>query len=95
MHLKLSLNIEKHPKPCTVGWIKEVPKVKATKRCKVYCYAVDMNACNLLFGRPWHYDVNAWHEGWENIYRFVKDEINFTLMHLNGNSQLQVWKAGG
>jgi hypothetical protein len=45
-----------------------------------------MNACNLLFGVPWNYNVNSWHGGRVNMYRYVKDEINFTLMPLKGNS---------
>jgi len=53
-----------------------------------------MNACN-LFGRPWQYNVNAWHGGQENIYRFVKDGINFTLIPLKRNSQPKAQKAGG
>lgn len=62
MVVKLSLNIKKHPKPYTIGWIKGVSNVKVTKRCKVssfickyknkvYCDVVDMNAYNLLFDR--------------------------------------------
>jgi hypothetical protein len=54
--IKLGLNIEKHLEPYTICWIKEVPKVTLTERCKVYfsigkyrdgvyCDVVDMNAC--------------------------------------------------
>lgn len=88
-------NIEKHLELYTICWIKEVPKVTLTERCKVsfsigkyrdgvYCDVVDMNACNLLSGRPWQYDVKAWHGRRENICRFVKDVINFTLMFWRG-----------
>jgi hypothetical protein len=36
---------------------------------EVYCDIIDMNACNLLFDRPWQYDVNAWAWGMrEHLY---------------------------
>lgn len=49
---------------------KAVEKVHVTKRCKVpfsmgkYCdevYSdiVDIDACHMLLGRPWQYDVDA------------------------------------
>jgi hypothetical protein len=85
--INLVLNSDKYPKPYTISWIKEVPKVTVIERCKVsfsigkyrdkiYCDVVDMNACNLLFGKPWHFDLNAWHRRRENIYRLVKNRIN-------------------
>jgi hypothetical protein len=57
------LNIKKYPKPYTIGSIKKGTKIIVTERCKVsfsigkykyevYCDVVDMNTCNLLFGRP-------------------------------------------
>ena len=73
----LGLQIEKHPKPYTIGWIKAAEKIRVTERCKVpfsiskykdevYCDIVDMDACHLLFGRPWQFDVAAQYNGREN-----------------------------
>ena len=36
---------------------------------EVYCDVVDMDACHILFGRPWQYDVDAKHLGKSNLYQ--------------------------
>ena len=59
----LRLLVEKHPNPYTIGWIKVAEKIEVKGRCKVpfsigkyqdevYCDVVDMDACQLRFGRP-------------------------------------------
>ena len=74
----LGLPVEKHPNPYTIGWIKATEKIEVKERCKVpfsigkyqdevYCDVVDMDACQLLFGRPWQYDLDAQHAGKENV----------------------------
>lgn len=81
------LNIDKYPKPYTISWIKEVPEVTITERCKIsfsigkyrdkiYCDVVDINACNLLFGKPWHFGLNACHRTSIGLSRIGL--INFT-----------------
>ena len=50
---------------------------------EVYCDIVDMDACHLLFGRPWQFDVNAQHMGRDNVYRLEKEGVKFTLLPLN------------
>ena len=63
----LGLPVEKHPNPYSIGWIKAAEKLEVKERCKVpfsignymdeiYCDVVDMDACHLLFGRPWQFD---------------------------------------
>ena len=59
----LKFPIEKDPNPYTIGWIKAARKIKVKERCKVpfsigkfqdevYCDVIDIDACQLLFGRP-------------------------------------------
>ena len=59
----LKLLLEKHPNPYTIGRIKAAEKIEVKEKCKVpfsrgkyqdkvYCDVVDMDACQLLFGRP-------------------------------------------
>ena len=86
---KLQLALEKHPHLYTIGWIKEVDGIQVEECCKVlfsigkysdevYCEIVDMDASNLLFGRPWQFDVDATHSGRKNTYHFVKEGVCYT-----------------
>ena len=61
---RLQLEMENHPNPYAIGWIKEVGGIRVHERCKmsfssgkyndeVYYDVVDMDACHTLFGRPW------------------------------------------
>ena len=79
---KLQLTPEKHSYPYTIECIKEVDDIQVEERCKVpfsigkyfdevYCDIVDMDACNLLLGRPCQFDVDATHSGWKNTYQLA------------------------
>ena len=88
---QLQLPIEKHPNPYTIGWIKAAERIEVKERCKVpfsigkyqdeiFSDIVDMDACHLLFGKPWKFNVNAQHAGKENVYRLGKEGVKYILL---------------
>nr|AAP44593.1 putative gag-pol polyprotein [Oryza sativa Japonica Group] len=46
---------------------------------KVDCDVVPMNACHLLLGRPWQFDLHATHEGRTNHYSFIHRGVKHVL----------------
>jgi hypothetical protein len=68
--------------------------VKVNKRClvefsignnykdAVVCDIVPMNACHLLFRRPWQYDRKTTHDGFKNTYSFENDGVKVLLVPL-------------
>ena len=46
---------------------------------EVYYDVVDMDACHILFGCPWQYDVDAKHSSRSNLYQLEKGGIKYTL----------------
>ena len=61
---RLQLEVENHPNPYAIRWIKEVGAFRVHECCKVsfsigkyndevYCDVVDMDACHILFWHPW------------------------------------------
>lgn len=86
-------------------WITDGARIKVTEICRVplsigkfykdevVCDVVDMNACHLLFGRPWQYDLETIHDGKNNICRFVKDGKKITLLPLGFKHNSESWKV--
>ncbi|XP_059071577.1 uncharacterized protein LOC131868140 [Cryptomeria japonica] len=48
-------------------------------RDRILCDVIPMDACHLLLGRPWRYDLNAKHDGKKNTYTITKNGESFTL----------------
>nr|GMD35943.1 Zinc finger, CCHC-type [Ipomoea batatas] len=79
----LGLPTEPYPKPYKLRWIKEGLSVVVTEICRIpisigksyedtiTCEVIDMDACHILLGRPWQFDVDANHHGRENLYSFL------------------------
>ena len=59
----------------------------------MYCDVVDMDTCQLLFGRPWQYDLYAQHTGKENVYYLEKNGVKFTLLPLRSEARPKVPKV--
>ena len=89
---KLGLEMEKHPAPYRLEWLKKGSKIIVSKRClinfsignkykdKAWCDVVAMDACHLLLGRPWQYNRNAHHDGRKNTYSFLVDNVKLILL---------------
>jgi len=91
MVTKLGLQTGKHPAPYKIGWIRRGTEVKVTEVChikfsigknyadEVTCDVVEMDACHIILGRPWQYDVDATYRGRDNVYIFMKGDLKVIL----------------
>jgi len=46
---------------------------------EVTCDIVEMDACHIILGRPWQYDVDATYRGRDNVYFFMKGNLKVML----------------
>ena len=71
-------------------WMNQSGTLKVTHKVRVKfsmgnymdtvdCNVVHMNACHLLLGRPWQFDVDATHGGRSNNYFFVHKGVHHAL----------------
>lgn len=81
--VKLALFAEPHPTPYKLAWLNTHTYIRIFRRCKVpfpvgstyrdlvCCDVVPMDACHLLLGRPWQFDRQTTHDGFNNTYSFM------------------------
>ncbi|GJS98235.1 hypothetical protein Tco_0819405 [Tanacetum coccineum] len=79
---------------CTIlgKWLKKGGEVIVSKRVhvpfsmgntykdNVWCDVVPIDACHLLLGRPWEYDLDITHNGRTNTYSFLFGGVKITLI---------------
>ncbi|CAL2270715.1 unnamed protein product [Prunus armeniaca] len=78
----LQLSTEPHVSPYSLGWVTKGPSVRVAETCRVplsigkhyrddvFCDVIDMDACHILLGRPWQFDVDATFKGRDNVILF-------------------------
>jgi hypothetical protein len=80
---KLNLPTLKHSRPYKLQWLNDCGEVRVDRQVlvtfsigkyldEVLCDVVTMHAGHILLGRPWQYDRRVTHDGFKNMYSFVK-----------------------
>ncbi|XP_026396519.1 uncharacterized protein LOC113291168 [Papaver somniferum] len=89
---KLRLSTKEHSNPHKLSWLKRGTEVSVSKQClvqfsigstyhdKSWCDLVPMDACHILLGRPWQFDLDVSHNGRKNTYSFVFDDKRIVLL---------------
>jgi len=93
------LKLSPHPSPYTIKWLNQGKGLQISSRCllsfsivknyqdEVWCDIVPMDACHVLWGRPWLFDIHVMHDGRLNTYTFTKDHKKITLTPLKPTAQ--------
>ena len=87
---KLKLQTIPHPYPYKASWLTKDKHTLVNEQVwvefqlgeyvdKILCDVTEMDACHLLLGRPWQYDVNAKHDGHTNVYSIMKNGVNYVM----------------
>ena len=95
---KLNLRKTVHPEPYRVAWLQKVHQVLVKEQCQVkfqirsykdevICEIIEMDACHILLGRPWHFERELVHEGKRNVYSFEMNGKKHSLHPLKGKQE--------
>ena len=87
---KLKLRRIPHATPYKVSWLNKGQKIMVDEKSvvefeigeykdKVLCDIMLMDACHLLLGCPWQFDVKAMHDGEKNTYMITKQGKKFQM----------------
>jgi hypothetical protein len=90
---KLNSPTLKHSRPYKLQWLNDCGEVRVDRQVlvtfsigkyldEVLCDVVPMHAGHILLGRPWQYDRRAIHDGFKNMYSFVKEGKTIKLAPL-------------
>ena len=74
---------------------KTVPLMQGLAVLSAIDVEVDMDACHILFRRPWQYDVDAKHSSRSNLYQLEKGGIKYTLVPFIRKNQPKALQAEG
>jgi hypothetical protein len=101
---KIGLTTRAHTHPYYIQWLNNSGKAKVTHTTCAHfsigpyhdyadCDVVPMQACSLLFGRPWEFDTDAAHHGRANKYTLVHKGNKINLPPLTPNEIVQCDRA--
>ena len=62
---------------------------------EVVCDVVEIDACRLILGRPWQYDVDATHRCKDNVYVFFRNGRKIVLGSIKEGSVPKASKVEG
>ena len=90
---KLNLPTLKHSRPYKLQWSNDCGAVRVDRQVlvtfsigknldEVLCDVVPMHVGHILLGRLWQYDRRVTHDGFKNMYSFVKEGKTIKLAPL-------------
>ena len=62
---------------------------------EIYCDMVDMDACHILFGHLWQYNMDAKYMCRKNVYQLEKGGVKYTLVPFARKNQPKTSKVEG
>nr|GEU72358.1 putative reverse transcriptase domain, zinc finger, CCHC-type, aspartic peptidase domain protein [Tanacetum cinerariifolium] len=72
-----------------LDWLQIVERIFDLRDIPDRLKVIPMDACHVILGRPWLYDMRTKHDGFRNTYFFKKDGLHITLAPLNPRDEPQ------